>query len=177
MVLRRGLKGHYVDVLTLDRTEHKHHVKLDDHLSHWIRTYLKHVPLPLDGRYGVWSPVVKCDLLGCKWLWVLFVSVISSITSWNHFTNWPERILLSTCGMVVCSVMSSSSGPLGLVAHQAPLSMGFSRQEYWSGLSFSSSWNLPDPGIKPTSPVSPALADRFFTTAPPEKTLINLYGC
>ena len=38
------------------------------------------------------------------------------------------------------------------VAHQAPLSMGFSRQEYWSGLPFPSSRDLPDPGIKPGSP-------------------------
>ena len=38
------------------------------------------------------------------------------------------------------------------VAHQAPLSMGFSRQEYWSGLPFPSPGDLPDPGIKPTSP-------------------------
>ena len=37
-------------------------------------------------------------------------------------------------------------------AHQAPLSMGFSRQEYWSGLSFPPPRDLPDPGIKPASP-------------------------
>ena len=37
------------------------------------------------------------------------------------------------------------------VAYQAPLSMGFSRQEYWSGLSFPSPGGLPDPGIEPTS--------------------------
>ena len=43
------------------------------------------------------------------------------------------------------------------VAHQAPLSMGFSRQEYWSGLLFLPPEDLSDPGIKPMSPVSPAL--------------------
>ena len=43
------------------------------------------------------------------------------------------------------------------VAHQAPLSMGFSRQEYWSGLLFLPPGDLSDPGIKPMSPVSPAL--------------------
>ena len=41
---------------------------------------------------------------------------------------------------------------LWTVAHQAPLSMGFSRQEYWSGLPFPSLGNLPDQGIEPTSP-------------------------
>ena len=46
---------------------------------------------------------------------------------------------------------------LWTVAHQAPLSMGFCRQEYWSGLPFHSPGDLPDPGIKPTPPVAPAL--------------------
>ena len=51
-------------------------------------------------------------------------------------------------------------------SHQVPLSMGFPRQEYWSGLPFPSPGDLPDPGIKPKSP---ALAGRFFTTEPPGK--------
>ena len=51
------------------------------------------------------------------------------------------------------------------VACQAPLSMQFSRQEYWSGLPFPSPGDLPDPGIKLASLVSPALADGFFTTS------------
>ena len=50
------------------------------------------------------------------------------------------------------------------VAPQAPLSMGFSRQEYWSGLPLPSPGGLPDPGIEPRSLVSPALAGGFFTT-------------
>ena len=57
----------------------------------------------------------------------------------------------------------------GTVGHQAPLSMGFSRQECWSGLPFLSPGDLPDPGIEPTSAVSPALAGGFFTTEPPRK--------
>ena len=51
----------------------------------------------------------------------------------------------------------------------ALFSMGFSRQEYWSGLPFPSPGDLLDPGIEPTSPVSPALTGRFFTTEPPGK--------
>ena len=50
------------------------------------------------------------------------------------------------------------------VAHQAPLSMGFSRQEYWSGLPLSRPGHLPNPGIQPMSLKSPALAGGFFTT-------------
>ena len=48
-------------------------------------------------------------------------------------------------------------------------SMGFSRQEYWSGLPFSSQRDLPIPGIEPPSPV---LAGRFFTTVPPGKPML-----
>ena len=55
---------------------------------------------------------------------------------------------------------------LWLIPHQAPLSMEFSRQEYWNGLPFSPPGDLPNPGIKP---MSPALAGRFFTIEPPRK--------
>ena len=51
------------------------------------------------------------------------------------------------------------------VAHQTPLSMGFSRQEYWSGLPCPPPGALPDPGIEPTSLMSPALPGGFFTTS------------
>ena len=53
---------------------------------------------------------------------------------------------------------------LWTVAHQAPLTMGLSRQEYWSGLPFPSLGNLPDPGIEPMSLMPPALAGGFFIT-------------
>ena len=55
---------------------------------------------------------------------------------------------------------------LWTVAHQAPLSMGFSRQEYWSGLPFPSPGDLPDPGIEPRSPTLWADA---LTFEPPGK--------
>ena len=51
------------------------------------------------------------------------------------------------------------------VAQQAPLSMGFSRQEYWSGLPLPSPGDLPYPGIEPTALISPVLADEFFTVS------------
>ena len=53
------------------------------------------------------------------------------------------------------------------VAHQAPLFMGFSRQEYWSGLSFPSPWDLPNPEIELASH---AWGGRFFTTVSPGKS-------
>ena len=50
-------------------------------------------------------------------------------------------------------------------AHQAPLSMGFSGQEYWSGVLVPSPGDLPDPGMEPASLVSPPLGSGFFTTS------------
>ena len=56
------------------------------------------------------------------------------------------------------------------IAHQAALSMGLPRQEYWGGLLFPSPGNLPNPGIKPSFP---ALAEGFFTTEPLGKPLCS----
>ena len=60
--------------------------------------------------------------------------------------------------------MSDSGRPYGLKTPQSPLSMGFFSQEYWSGLPCPLLGDLLDPGIELASPVSPALAGRFFTT-------------
>ena len=57
------------------------------------------------------------------------------------------------------------------VAHQAPLSTGFPRQEYWSGLPFPLPEDLPSTGTDPASLASPALAGGFFTTVPPGKPI------
>ena len=62
----------------------------------------------------------------------------------------------------------------GTVAHQAPLSMRFLRQEYWNGLSCPSPGDLPDPRTEPMSPGSPALAGRFFITEPSGKSYIYI---
>ena len=59
--------------------------------------------------------------------------------------------------------MSASLQPYGLTACQVPLSMGFSRQEYWSGLLFPPPGNLPNAGIEPATP---ALQADAFTTEP-----------
>ena len=64
------------------------------------------------------------------------------------------------------SVMFDSFVTLWTAACQAPLSMGFPRQEYWGGLPFPSAGDLPDPRTEPTSP---ALAGGFFTAEPPRK--------
>ena len=77
---------------------------------------------------------------------------------------------LSNCGDQMCAcawlLVFDSFVTLRNVLCQAPLSMGFSRQEYWSGLPFPSPQNLPKQEIEPTSP---ALTGGFFTTVPPGK--------
>ena len=77
------------------------------------------------------------------------------------------NVLVSKCESVSRSVMSDSLRPPWTVAHQAPLSVEFSRQEYWSGLPSPSPRDLPDPGIKPGSP---ALQAESLPSEPPEKT-------
>ena len=80
----------------------------------------------------------------------------------NHYQS-----TIRTC---MFTVMSNSLQLHGLfIARQAPLSMEFSRQEYWSGLPFPTARDLPDPGIEPMSLASPVLAGGFFTAAPAGK--------
>ena len=58
------------------------------------------------------------------------------------------------------------------LACQAPLSMGFPRQEYWNGLSFPPPGDLPNPGINPTSPVSPALQADSLPAEPSDRVSV-----
>ena len=73
------------------------------------------------------------------------------------------------CESVSCSVVSDSLQPQWSEARQAPLSMEFSRQEYWSGLPFSSPGDLPNPVIEPGSP---ALQADSLLSEPPGKPLL-----
>ena len=77
------------------------------------------------------------------------------------------------CGLVakLCLTLATP----WTVARQTPLSIGFSRQEYWSVLPFPSPGNLPDPGIKAMCPAALALAESFFTTEPPGKPYLCPY--
>ena len=89
--------------------------------------------------------------------------------------SWPTHLAL-TCEKLsldlssVCVCVLTQSFQLFVTpwtaACQAPLSLGFSRQEYWSGLLCSPPGDIPDPGIEL---MSPALAGRFFKTEPPGK--------
>ena len=73
-------------------------------------------------------------------------------------------VCVCVCAQLLSHIQLSATP--WIVAHQAPLSMGFSRQKHWNGLPFSSPGDLPNPGIEPPSLVSPALAGEVFTAVP-----------
>ena len=83
--------------------------------------------------------------------------------------NWLLLCALPKQGWTCCCLVPKLYSTLWIpwtIAHQAPpLSMGLSRQEYWSGLPFPSPGDLPDPGIEPASLMPPALAGGFFITS------------
>ena len=83
-----------------------------------------------------------------------FLGRLESISQCFEFGLY--LVWLMCCACLVAQSCPTLAAPW-TVALQAPLSMGFFRQENWSGLPFPSPGDLPDPGIEPTSPMSPAL--------------------
>ena len=113
----------------------------------------------------------------CQYLFITFPSVLMERSIISGPVPLEYRFVFiggvgSGCCVCVCTCTLSQLSCIQLfatpwpVAHQAPLSMEFSRQEYWSGLPFSSPGDLPDPGIEPASPV---LAGGYLTSASPGK--------
>ena len=88
---------------------------------------------------------------------------------WKELSRNPK---ISSIRILSCSVVSDSA-TLWTVGHQAPLSMGFFRQEYWSGLPCPPPGDLPDPGMEPASP---SLVDGFFTTEPSGNPISSVWG-
>ena len=84
-----------------------------------------------------------------------------------HFSSCPSL----SC---MCAQLCPTLCDPWTVAHQAPLSMEFSREKYWTGLPFPSLVDFPDLGIKPMSLVSSAMVGRFFITVPPGKSYPSL---
>ena len=111
---------------------------------------------------------------------VQVLSLLPYISTWLFYPllergYWNLLVLLvlfpSVCYVYVCvscSVVSNSATPW-TIAHQAPWSMGFSRKEYWTGLSRPSPRYLPNSGIKPRSP---SLQRDFLPSEPPGKPLV-----
>ena len=100
-----------------------------------------------------------------------------TIRWWHSDFGGTRRLVRHT--YVLCCVEPLSRvqlfATLGTLACQAPLSMGFFRQEYWSGLSFPPPGDPPSPGIEPASPVSPALQEDSLPAEPPRKTVSEVH--
>ena len=100
---------------------------------------------------------------------------ITKIVCWRYQLNCTVTTKTCECPLRIPSLKTvcvlCHFGPVWLfvtpwtITLQAPLSMGFSRQKYWSGLPFLPPGDLPDWGIEPVSLMSPALTGRFFTTS------------
>ena len=97
-----------------------------------------------------------------------------------HWNSRLQKVIENSCyWFTVFACVLSHFGhvqyfaTLWLVAHQAPMSMGFSRQEYWSGFSLPSPGDLPDPGIEPMSPVLQAASLLFEPPGKPLQCLMN----
>ena len=111
-----------------------------------------------------------CGLVYQKAIFILFY--IHSFYLTNEIIislNMKTILFLFSLVCVLCCIQLFVT--LWTVAHQAPLSLEFSWQKYWSVLPFPCPGDLPDTAIKPTSPESPTLAGRFFTTSPPVEAL------
>ena len=104
----------------------------------------------------------------------------ASRTCHVHSCLWAFALAFVWCALpvIVCGYSVTQScltlANLQTIAHHAPLSMGFSQQEYWIGLPFPLPGDLPHPEIKPSSPVAPALAGRLFRTEPPGKPPVTV---
>ena len=108
---------------------------------------LKQATCDARGAAGKWEPIYFCHL----------------------------KVPLRVC---VCAKLLQSCLTLvtqWTVTHQVPLSIRFSRQEYWNGLPFPPPGELPNPGTEPASLMSPALADGFFTTSTTREAQRSLY--
>ena len=96
-------------------------------------------------------------------------NIVISLQLNKFFKNFNLKQKSKSTNLDFCMPSNFSSiqlfATLWTIAHQAPLSMGFSRQEYWNGLPCPSTGDLPNPGNKATSLTSPALAGGLFTTS------------
>ena len=106
----------------------------------------------------------------CVSRWSFFISECYFIIriDYSLFTRVVDTCAASVRSRFACVQLCVT---LWTVAHKPPLSMGFSRQEHWSGLPCRPPGDLPQPGIKPASLMCPALASGFFTTSATGKAL------
>ena len=130
---------------------------------------------PAQGSVTGQIPLVNQGISGPQWTLLKCLITLPVQNVWRILHKDEAYIQFCVCVCVCARVCTQSLSRVWLfatlwtVARQAPLSMGFSRQEYWRGLPFPPPGDLPSPGIEPAFPASPASASWFFTTEPPGK--------
>ena len=158
----------FVIVKNNPTTNHRNDAKMNHQLSPFMRKGDVYLPrLPPDSRQLFWSTVVFYPS-GSGVMATVSAEVSSSVFFWDSpclalREEWESMhgaycVISNSCSPMDCSPQGSSV-------------LGFSRQEYWSGLSFPPPGDLPDPGIEPVASASPALAGGLFTTVPPGKPI------
>ena len=115
----------------------------------WRRERLP-IPVFWPGEFGLGSQRVRHDWVTCTLLTCLFVLPVCN-------RKWGLKALIMCVCLLSCLGHTLLFVTIWTVACQSLLSMGFSRQEYWSGLPWPSPGDIPDPGIEPTSPAALAL--------------------
>ena len=133
-------------------------------LRHWEVKWLTKVK-GLEVTKGVLEPITVSPTSQTSWvqvmkLWVWTRVQTNPVFPWAMMGHFPAmRVCVLSSVLLFATPWSA--------ACQGPLSIGFPRQEHWSGLPFPPPGDLPDPGIQPASPVIPAFSGGFFTTEPP----------
>ena len=114
----------------------------------------------------MWQPGWEWSLRKNGYMYMY--GLVPLLSTWNYHYTVNQPWCYSIIVLITQSCLTFAT--LWTVAPKAPLSMEFSRQEFWSGLPFPSPRDLPDPGTKPKSP---ALAGRFFTVWDTREVLIT----
>ena len=138
-------------------------------LGWWLPLEQSSLPQTFDLGFLFVEPLseLRGPFLLCQGARQEHAGVPPSTPAWDSKEGSSWELALDFCPWGVLSHFSHGRlcAALWAVVHQAPLSMGFPRQEYRSGLPCPSLGDLPNPGIEPSSPMSPVLAGSFFTTS------------
>ena len=120
---------------------------------------------------STWSRLRVRDSCGCvPFVWWLLLIRTLCPSSLQPTDCWP---LLRLCAALSCFSRVQLFATPWTTTRQAPLFMGFSQQQYWSGVPCPPPEDLPNPGIKSSTLASPALQVNSFTTEPPGKPLLD----
>ena len=146
-----------------------------DHLAQVVFVRFLHLKITLSISYS-WRHVV------IPWGWCIYINHLEFFFMQNLFYAFTYSfqhmcvcgVCVGVCVHVPTQLYPTLCDPMKCGQPGSSLSMGFPRQEYWSGLPFPTPGELSNPGIKPASPASPTVAGRFFTSEPSGKPHVSV---